>query len=68
MRGKSWTEGNNYNLTHLRDHILSGGSFSTEFSKDLKSVDGILLTDLAYYRDGEDQISIKAPGNYSIAQ
>jgi hypothetical protein len=26
------------------------------------------LTDLSYYRDGEDQISIKAPGNYSIAQ
>ena len=68
MRGKTWTEGNNYNLTHLRDHILSGGSFSTEFSKDLKSIDDILLTDISYYRDGEDQVSTKSPGNYLIAQ
>jgi hypothetical protein len=68
MTGKPWTKGNDYNLSHLRDHILSGGSFSTEFSKDLKSVDGILLTNISYYRDGEDQVSTKAPGNYLIAQ
>jgi len=68
MRGKTWTEGNDYNLTHLRDYILAGGSFSTEFSKDLRSVDGILLTDIAYYRDGEDQVETKTSGNYLINQ
>jgi glycosyltransferase involved in cell wall biosynthesis len=46
IRNKSWTEGNNYNLTDLRKHIQSGGKFSTSFDSDIKTLDGVYIRDL----------------------
>jgi glycosyltransferase involved in cell wall biosynthesis len=46
MRDKTWTEGNDYHLTELRNKILSGGEFTIEFDKERKLLDGIKLCDL----------------------
>jgi hypothetical protein len=41
-RNKSWTEGNNYNLTDLR----RTKQFTTTFDPDLKTLDDVYLRDL----------------------
>lgn len=45
LRNKSWTEGNTFTLSDLRNHIQSGGDFNNEFDPDMKTVEGL------YYRD-----------------
>jgi len=45
-RNKTWTEGNNYNLRELRTSIQNGGSFNNIFSNELKTIDGVYLTEL----------------------
>jgi len=45
-RNKSWTEGNNYNLTDLQRTIQNGESFQTFFDPEMKTIEGILLKDL----------------------
>lgn len=45
-RNKFWTEGNNFNLTELRTNILKGGSFNNVFPPDLKTLEGINISDL----------------------
>ena len=44
--GKSWTEGNDYNLAELRRTVQNGGSFPTSFDTELKTIEGTLLKDL----------------------
>lgn len=46
LRNKSWTEGNDYHLTDLRNKIQNGGTFDTSFNPDLKTLDGIFLREL----------------------
>jgi hypothetical protein len=45
-RDKTWTEGNDYNLSELRSQILEGGSFQDVFDPDMRTIEGILLRDL----------------------
>lgn len=45
-RNKSWTEGNDYNLTDLKKTIQSGESFQTFFDVNMKTIEGVLLKDL----------------------
>ena len=45
-RDKTWTEGNDYNLSELRTQILEGGSFQDVFDPDMRTIEGILLRDL----------------------
>lgn len=45
-RNKSWSEGNVYTLKELRKVIQSGGTFQTEFSNDIKTLDGVFLRDI----------------------
>jgi hypothetical protein len=45
-RGKSWTEGNDYNLAELRTKILDGGSFQDVFDPEMKTIEGVFLRDL----------------------
>jgi len=46
MRNTSWTEGNDYHLTDLRNKIQSGGEFTKEFNKERKLLDGLKLCEL----------------------
>jgi hypothetical protein len=45
-RNKSWAEGNDYNLTDLRNKILAGGEFNKIFDPNIKSLEGLFLRDL----------------------
>ena len=45
IRNKSWTEGNTFTLSDLRNHIQTGGTFNNEFDPDMKTIEGL------YYRD-----------------
>jgi hypothetical protein len=45
-RNKSWSEGNDYNLSDLRNKILQGGSFNNVFPPDLKTLEGINICEL----------------------
>lgn len=45
-RNKSWTEGNDYVLSELRNKIQSGGSFDCLFDVNMKTIDGIFLRDI----------------------
>ena len=45
-RGKSWTEGNDYNLAELRTKILNGGSFQDVFDPEMKTIEGVFLYDI----------------------
>ena len=45
-RDKTWTEGNDYNLSELRSLIQHGESFPTTFDPDMRTIEGILLRDL----------------------
>ena len=46
IRNKSWTEGNDYHLTDVRNKIQRGGTFDTSFNPYLKTLDGVFLRDL----------------------
>jgi hypothetical protein len=41
-----WTHGNDYDLSKLRETILNGGSFPSEFPDDAKTIDGFFLKDI----------------------
>jgi hypothetical protein len=45
-RDKTWTEGNDYNLSELRNTILGGGSFPAVFDPDMRTIEGTFLRDL----------------------
>lgn len=45
-RDKTWTEGNEYNLSELRTRILGGGTFLDVFDLDTKTLEGAFLRDL----------------------
>ena len=45
-RDKTWTEGNDYNLSELRSLIQNGGPFPATFDPDMRTIEGILLRDL----------------------
>jgi hypothetical protein len=45
-RNKSWAEGNDYNLTDLRNKILAGGEFNKIFDPNIKTLEGLFLRDL----------------------
>jgi hypothetical protein len=45
-RNKSLAEGNDYNLSMLRTHILNGGGFKTKFDINEKLIDGVFIKDL----------------------
>ena len=46
MRDKTWTEGNDYNLSELRNRVLGGGSFPVVLDPEMRSIEGVLLRDI----------------------
>jgi hypothetical protein len=45
-RNKSWTEGNDYNISELRNKIQEGGEFNSIFDPNTKTLDDLFLKDI----------------------
>ena len=45
-RNKSWTEGNDYNISELRNKIQEGGEFNNIFDPNTKTLDDLFLKDI----------------------